>query len=116
MSINIPLIGNAKLVALDLTTTASTPIYTASSNLRGLLNSILVCNDSVSAATFTLTLTDPDAAVFKLYNLKSVASNDTFPISLQEIPVPNGWTLAITATTANTLHVVAVVVEVAVTR
>lgn len=116
MSINIPLIGNARLVALDLTTNTSTPIYTASSNLRGLMNSLLVCNDSGGAATFTLTLTDPAANVFKLYNLKSVASNDTFSIAEQEIPIPNGWTLAITATTANTLHVVGAIVEVTATR
>jgi hypothetical protein len=117
MSINVPLIGNAKLIALDLTTTDPTTIYTApASALRGLMNSMLICNDSGGAATFTLTLTDPSANVFKLYNLKSVASNDTFPISEHEIPVPSGWTMAITATSANTLHVVAVIIELAVTK
>lgn len=116
MSINIPLIGNAKLVALDLTTTTSTPIYTASSNLRGLMNSISICNDSGGAVTFTLTLTDPAAAVFKVCNLMSVPSNGTILITEHEIPIPNGWTLAIAAASANALHVVAVIAEVAVTR
>lgn len=116
MSINVPQIGNPKPIILDLTTTASTPIYTGSSQLRGLLNSLSVCNDSGGAATFTVTLTDNAANTVKVYNLKSVASNDTLVLTDHEIPIPNGWTLAITATSANTLHVVAVIVELAVTR
>lgn len=116
MSINVPLIGNAKLVALDLTTSTSTPIYTASSNLRGMMNSLSICNDSGGAVTFTLTLINPSAAVFKLYNAKSVAANDTFVLVEHEIPIPAGWTMAITAASANALHVVAVIIELAVTR
>lgn len=117
MSINVPLMGNAKLIALDLTTTSSTPIYTApATSLRGLMNSVSICNDSGGSATFTLTLTDPSANVFKIYNLKSVSSNETLVLTEHEIPIPSGWTLAITATSANTLHVVAVIVELGVTR
>lgn len=116
MSVNIPQLGTPKPIILDLTTTAATPIYTGSTQLRGLLNSMLVCNDSASAATFTLTLTDNAGLTVKQFDLKSVPAHDTYELSGQEIPIPNGWTLAITATTANTLHVTAVVIELAVTR
>jgi hypothetical protein len=117
MSLNIPQIGNPKPVILDLTTTDPTTIYTSTSaQLRGLLNSLSVCNDSGGAATFTLTLTDNNGLAVKIYNLKSVPSNDSVILTDHEIPIPNGWTLAITATSANTLHVVAVVIELAVTR
>jgi hypothetical protein len=116
MSVNVPQLGNPKPIILDLTTTASTPIYVGSSKLRGLLNSMLVCNDSASAATFTLTLTDNAGLTVKQFDLKSVDPHDTYELTGQEIPIPNDWTLAITATTANTLHVTAVIVELAVTR
>lgn len=117
MSLNVPQIGNPKPVILDLTTTGATTIYTSTNaQLRGLLNSLSVCNDSGGAATFTLTLTDNNGLAVKIYNLKSVDPNDTLVLTDHEIPIPNGWTLAIMATSANTLHVVAVVIELAVTR
>lgn len=116
MSVNVPLLGFPKPIILDLTTTAVTPIYTGGAKLRGLLNSLFVCNDSGGAATFTLTLTDAVGTVVKLYNLKSVASNDTFPMPTPEILIPSGWELAIAATSANTLHVVATIVEIASTK
>jgi hypothetical protein len=37
-------------------------------------------------------------------------------ITQQEIPIPNGWSLDITATSANALYATAVVVEVASTQ
>lgn len=116
MSVNVPQLGTPKPIILDLTTTASIPIYTGSTQLRGLLNSMLVCNDSASAATFTLTLTDNASLTVKQFDLKNVDAHDTYELKDQEIPIPNGWTLAITATSANTLHVTAVIVELAVTR
>ncbi len=111
MSIQIPQIGGPKPVMLDLTTATLTNIYLGTQKRRGILNSLSVCNDSGGAATFTLTLTDANANTVKLYNLKSVASNDTLLLTEHEIPIPADWSLDITATTANTLHVVAVIVE-----
>lgn len=110
MSINIPQTGSLKNIILDLTTTNATTIYTGQNKIRGVLNSMTVCNDSGSAATFTLSITDGTTTV-KIYDQKSVAAHDTLLLTQHEIPIPTGWTISITATTANTLHVLAVIVE-----
>lgn len=111
MSINIPQVGNPRNIILDLTNTSVTNIYTGSSKLRGVANSVSICNDSGGAATFTLTITDNNGVTVKIYNQKSVASNDTLILTQHEIPIPQGWSLDIQAGTANTLHIVAVIVE-----
>ncbi len=115
MSVNVPFVGNAVPRTAILTTTAVTNLYLSQNKIRGLLNSLSVCNTTGGALTFTLTLTDNNAVVTNIYLNKSVAANDTFIMTQHEIPIPDGWSLDIKAS-AGTLHVVAVIVQVASTQ
>ena len=60
---------NAKV---DLTTTNNTTVYTAPSNSRAIIKSILVSEDSNNADTITLTVTDAADAVFSLFKDSSI--------------------------------------------
>ena len=54
---------NAKV---DLSTTDNTTIYTAPSDSRAIIKSIIVSEDAGSGTTITLTITDAASAVFNL--------------------------------------------------
>jgi hypothetical protein len=72
----------------------------------------LVSNDSASADTITVTITDADAAIFSLYKVKAVAANTTVELLTAPLVVQENEILKVTAATANRLHVVASFLEV----
>lgn len=115
MSVNIPLIANTKAVWLDLTVTTAVDVYESSTQLRGTLDSMSVCNDSAASANFTLQITD-GTSVFKIYDTFPVAAHTTLFIKEHNVPLPNGWKFQVIAGTANALHVVAVIAEVSSVR
>jgi hypothetical protein len=115
MSVNIPLIANARTVCLDLTVTTAVDVYESSNQLRGTLESMSVCNDSAGSANFTLQLND-GANLFKIYDVFPVASHTTLFIKDHSVQVPVGWQLEVIASTGNALHVVAVIAEVSSVR
>jgi hypothetical protein len=55
---------------LDLTTASATPLYAVPSNSRAIIKSILVCDDSGSGSTITVTITDISSNIFVLFNVK----------------------------------------------
>ena len=115
MSINIPLIANAKTVCLDLTGTSAVDVYESSNQLRGVLESMSVCNDSGSSANFTLQLND-GSNLFKIYDTFPVAAHTTLFVKDHNVQIPVGWQLEVIAGTGNALHVVAVIAEVSSVR
>jgi hypothetical protein len=110
-------ITNAKL---DLTTTSETVLYTAPSAAdfnTSVVSSILISEDSGNADTITVTITDTDSAVFSLFKVKAVAANTTIELLTNNL-VFTKWRkfLKVTAATANRLHVVASIQELAIHR
>jgi hypothetical protein len=109
-------VTNAKV---DLTTTDVTVLYTAPSATNfnsSIINSILVSNDSGSADTITVTITDSTPAVFSLFNVKAVAANTTIELLTRDLILQSGEIIKVTAATADRLHVVASVQELTKTR
>lgn len=104
--------NNYKNAKLDLTTTSVTTLYTCPAATTSLVKSILVSEDTGSADTITVTITDADAAVFSLYKVKAVAANTTVELLTATLVVQENEILKVTAATANRLHVVASFLEV----
>lgn len=115
MSVNIPLIANAKTVCKDLTVATAVDVYESSNQLRGTLESMSICNDSAASANFTLQLND-GSNLFKIYDVFPIAAHTTLFIKDHSIQIPVGWQLEVIAGTANALHVVAVIAEVSSVR
>ena len=100
---------NAKV---DLTTTDNTTIYTAPSDSRAIIKSILVSEDAGSGTTITFTITNASSAIFNLFKDKAIASKATtelltHPLILEENEVLKGQ-----AADANELHVIASILEI----
>ena len=77
---------NAKV---DLTTTDNTTIYTAPSDSRAIIKSILVSEDAGSGTSITFTITNAAAAIFNLFKDKAIGSKATtelltHPLILEE--------------------------------
>jgi|TARA_S200002703_G_scaffold154924_1_gene158458 hypothetical protein len=100
---------NAKV---DLTTTDITTLYTAPSNSRAIVKSILVCDDSNNGSTITLTLTDAASAIFVLFDVKTVAGHATEQLLSEPLILQESEVLKVTAADANRLHVVASILEI----
>ena len=104
--------NNYKNAKLDLTTTGATVLYTCPAATTALVKSILVSEDTGSADTITVTITDADAAVFSLFKVKAVAANTTVELLTEPLVVQENEILKVTAATANRLHVVASLLEI----
>ena len=100
---------NAKV---DLTTTDITTLYTAPSNSRAIVKSILVCDDSNNGSTITLTLTDAASAIFVLFDVKTVAGHATEQLLSEPLILQESEVLKAQAATANRLHVVVSILEI----
>jgi hypothetical protein len=96
---------------LDLTTTSVTTLYTVPSNSRAIVKSILVSNDTGSASTITVTLTDAATAVFSLFKVSAVAANTSIQLLTEPLVMEESEILKVTAADADRLHVVASILE-----
>jgi len=106
---------NAKV---DLDSTAATTIYTtpASADFNAsVINSIIVSNDSGSADTITLTITN-GTDIFSLFKVKAVDANTSIELLTRDLILQSGEILKATAATADRLHIVASVQEFALHR
>lgn len=116
MSVNIPQIGNVRLIPLDLTTANLTTVYApTNANIRGVFESMSFCNDSAGSVNITVILTD-GTSTWKLYDVHPVAAHATELFKEHPFPITAGWTLAVQAGTANALHVITVISEQTSTR
>jgi len=100
---------NAKV---DLTTTNNTTVYTAPSNSRAIIKSILVSEDSDNADTVTFTVTDAADAVFSLFKDKAISAKATNELLTQPLVLLESEVLKAQAATANRLHVVVSILEI----
>ena len=106
---------NAKV---DLTTANVTILYTAPASAdfnSSIINSIIVSEDSGNADTITLTITS-GSDVFSLFKVKAVAANTSIELLTKDLILQGGEILKATAATANRLHIVASVQELALHR
>jgi hypothetical protein len=104
--------NNYKNAKVDLTTTDVTTLYTAPSATTAIFKSLLVSNDSGSADTITVTITNSASAVFSVYNVKSVASNTTTELLTQPLVVMESEIIKVTAGATNRLHVIGSYLEI----
>jgi hypothetical protein len=100
---------NAKV---DLTTTDNTTVYTAPSDSRAIIKSILVSEDAGSGTTVTFTITDAASAVFNLFKDKSIASKVTTELLTHPLILQENEVLKAQAADANELHIIASILEI----
>ena len=100
---------NAKV---DLSTTDNTTIYTAPSDSRAIIKSILVSEDAGSGSTITITLVNASSAIFNLFKDKAIASKATTELLTQPLIMEEGEALKVQAADANELHVIASILEI----
>jgi len=100
---------NAKV---DLTTTDNTIIYTAPSDSRAIIKSILVSEDAGSGTTVTLTITNAASAIFNLFKDKAIGSKATTELLTHPLILEENEVLKAQAADANELHVIASILEI----
>tara|TARA_Y100000033_G_scaffold45645_1_gene49281 strand:+ start:50 stop:379 length:330 start_codon:yes stop_codon:yes gene_type:complete len=100
---------NAKV---DLTTTDNTTIYTAPSDSRAIIKSILVSEDAGSGTTVTLTITNAASAIFNLFKDKAIGSKATTELLTHPLILEENEVLKAQAADANELHVIASILEI----
>ena len=106
---------NAKV---DLTSTDIITLYTAPASAdfnASVVNSIIISNDSGSADTITVTITN-GGNLFSLFKVKAVAANTSVELLTRDLILQSGEILKVTAATADRLHVVASIQEFALHR
>ena len=104
--------NNYKNAKVDLTTTNATVLYTCPSATTTTIKSILVSEDSGSADTITVTITNADSNVFSLFKVKAIDANGTVELLTQPLVLTEDEIIKVTAATANRLHVVASLLEI----
>ena len=104
--------NNYKNAKVDLTTTNATVLYTCPSATTTTIKSILVSEDSGSADTITVTITDASSAVFSLFKVKAIGANGTVELLTQPLVLTEDEIIKVTAATADRLHVVASLLEI----
>ena len=117
MSVNIPQLANPKAVTTVLSTTTAADIYTASSALRGILNSLSACNTSAASVKFSLAVMNGVTVAFQIYDEFPIAAHETLFVKDHEVPIFDGWSLRVQQdAAAEAIHVVAVIGEMNATR
>ena len=96
----------------DLTSTSATTLYTVPTATTAVIKSILVSEDSGNADTITITLTDTDATVFSLFNVKAISASGTSELLSAPLVAQESEVIKVTAATANRLHVVLSALEI----
>ena len=100
---------NAKV---DLTTTDNTTIYTAPSDSRAIIKSILVSEDAGSGTTITFTVTNAASAIFNLFKDKAIGSKATTELLTHPLILEENEVLKAQAADANELHIIASILEI----
>ena len=100
---------------VDLTSDATTTLYTVPSATTAIIRSILVSDDSGSGSAITITLTNTSSAVFSIVFQRDIpADAATGPVEILTTPVvaEAGEIVKVAAANANRLHVILSAMEV----
>tara|TARA_R110000796_G_scaffold201114_1_gene317245 strand:- start:957 stop:1307 length:351 start_codon:yes stop_codon:yes gene_type:complete len=100
---------------LDLTAATATTLYTAPTNARAIIKSILVCDDTNSGSDITVTLYpgDPGAGGgIVLFKNKVITANATNQLISQPLIMQENEVLEVVAADANRLHITASLLEI----
>tara|TARA_R110002020_G_scaffold128188_2_gene287407 strand:- start:2466 stop:2795 length:330 start_codon:yes stop_codon:yes gene_type:complete len=97
---------------IDLSTTDNTVVYTAPSDSRAIIKSLIVSEDAGSGTTVTFTITNAAAAVFNLFKDKSIASKATTELLTHPLILQENEVLKAQAADANELHIIASILEI----
>ena len=94
---------------VDLTSDATTTLYTVPSATTAIIRSILVSDDSGSGSGITITLTNTSSAVFSIVFQRDIpADAATGPVEILTNPLvaEAGEIVKVAAANANRLHVI----------
>jgi len=100
---------------VDLTSDATTTLYTVPSATTAIIKSILVSDDSGSGSSITVTITNTSDAIFSIAYQRDVpADQQSGPLDLLSNPLiaETGEIVKVTAGNANRLHVILSAMEV----
>ena len=97
---------------IDLSTTDNTIVYTAPSDSRAIIKSLIVSEDAGSGTTVTFTITNAASAVFNLFKDKSIASKATTELLTHPLILEENEVLKAQAADANELHIIASILEI----
>ena len=109
--------------SLDLSANTEQTIYTVPTAtltnppqdpVTAIIKNILVCNDSGSAATITVSVNDASLgpAVIKLFEAKSINAGETVELIAQPVILEDSDQLKVQASVGNALHVVVSVLQI----
>jgi hypothetical protein len=97
---------------IDLSTTDNTIVYTAPSDSRAIIKSLIVSEDAGSGTTVTFTITNAASAVFNLFKDKAIASKATTELLTHPLILEENEVLKAQAADANELHIIASILEI----
>ena len=107
-------IQRAVNATVDLTTTSPTLIYTAPSGGDfdfAIVESILVTEDGGQQTNFTLTMTNDNSIVHTLWSQYNISAHNTVELLSRSLILTAGEIINCTASHANKLSVIMIVVE-----
>jgi|TARA_R100000479_G_C6259270_1_gene155300 hypothetical protein len=91
---------------VDLTSDATTTLYTVPTATTAIIKSILVSDDSGSGSSVTITLTNTSDAVFSVAFQKVIQANEPTEILTNPLVAEAGEIIKVAAANANRLHVI----------
>ena len=100
---------------VDLTSDATTTLYTVPSATTAIIRSILVSDDSGSGSAITITLTNTSSAVFSIVFQRDITADASAgPVEILTNPLiaEAGEIVKVAAANANRLHVILSAMEV----
>jgi hypothetical protein len=98
---------------VDLTTNSETTIYTVPTETTSIIRSIRVSNDdSSSACTLSMSITDSNSSIFSLEKEKSIAAKSSDEILKAALIATESEVIKAQAQNANDLHLILSVLEI----
>ena len=91
---------------VDLTSDATTTLYTVPTATTAIIKSILVSDDSGSGSSVTITLTNTSDAVFSVAFQKIIQANEPVEILTNPLVAEAGEIIKVAAANANRVHVI----------
>lgn len=108
MTLFVPSNGYRQPIAKSRIAATATTLFTASEKRQGVIDSILVSNNSTGSVTVKVWVTDGTTDFYIVEDV-AIAATGQVQIKDHHFPLQNGWSLKVQAGTANRLDVTAVI-------